>query len=103
MESFVTKTCGLANTEAPCHCHKQLPALAHQASTSRAGHTKPLIAIRKAELQQAERAFDALVRVGNAAAVFRAHPDYQAPDNQLAAIRAVLRAEGFWGDDRATH
>jgi RNA polymerase sigma factor (sigma-70 family) len=102
MESFVTNNCGLARTDAACHCHKQLPALAHQATTSRAS-SKPLMAIHPVELEQAERAFDALVRVGDAAAVFRAHPDYQAPESQRAAIRAVLRAEGFWGDDRASH
>jgi RNA polymerase sigma factor (sigma-70 family) len=102
IESFVTTTCGLARTDADCHCHKQLPALAHQATTARLS-SKPLMAIHPIELQQAERAFDALVRVVDAAAVFRAHPDYQAPESQRAAIRAVLRAEGFWGDERASH
>lgn len=102
MENFVTTTCGLARSDAACHCHKQLPALAHQATTARVP-SKPLMAIHPVELQQAERAFDALVRVGDVAAVFRAHPDYQAPESQRAAIRAVLRAEGFWGDERASH
>ena len=102
MERFVTNTCGLARIDAACQCHKQLPALAHQATTARAS-SKPLMAIQPIELQQAERTFDALVRVGDAAAVFRAHPDYQAPESQRAAIRAVLRAEGFWGDERASH
>ena len=102
MENFVTSTCGLARSDAACHCHKQLPALAHQATTARVP-SKPLMAIHPIELQQAERAFDALVRVGDAAAVFRAHPDYRAPESQRAAIRAVLRAEGFWGDERASH
>ena len=102
MENFVTSTCGLARSDAACQCHKQLPALAHQATTARVP-SKPLMAIHPIELQQAERAFDALVRVGDAAAVFRAHPDYRAPESQRAAIRAVLRAEGFWGDERASH
>jgi hypothetical protein len=58
------------------------------------------------QLSQRERAgvtrnFDNLVRMGDAASVFRAHPDYAAPDKMIPAIRAVLRSEGFWDTARA--
>ena len=106
IDGFASTTCGLANANAACHCEKQLPAMAHLRQTGAqtgADSAAPLIAIHPAERDQVARAFDALVRVGDAAAVFRAHPDYQAPESQRAAIRAVLSAEGFWGEDRATH
>jgi hypothetical protein len=54
-----------------------------------------VVALHRSELQEAESAFSAFTRVGDAAAVFRAHPAYQAPDAMRVAIRAVLTQEGF--------
>ena len=52
------------------------------------------VAVRERE-QVAER-FDRLVRMGDAAAVFRAHPAFEAPDTMIGAIRAVLHDAGYW-------
>jgi L-fucose isomerase-like protein len=49
----------------------------------------------QSEAHEAEREFDAFVRVGDAAALFRAQPEATAPGAMLAAIRAVLTQEGF--------
>jgi RNA polymerase sigma factor (sigma-70 family) len=94
LDAFTSQTCGLANPQARCHCERQLPALRHLQA---GGQTKAatVVALHRSELQEAERAFSAFTRVGDAAALFRAHPDYQAPDAMRAAIRAVLTQEGF--------
>jgi len=55
------------------------------------------------DLAQAERQSDGLVRIGDAAAVFRPHPAYQAPEALRGAIRAPLRTEGYLDGDRPVH
>lgn len=102
LEGFTQRTCGLANADAPCHCEKQLPALRHLQAQGGEPRSAPL-AVHGREVVQAEAQFSALLRLGDAAAVFRAHPDYQAPEAQLGAIRAVLRAEGLAGGEGPLH
>ncbi len=94
LDSFAAGTCGLVNPQAACRCEKQLPALAHAAAVGL--RVSAPLARQAAELEEAERQFSAFVRLGNAASVLRAHPDYRAPEAMLGAIRAVLHAEGFW-------
>ena len=100
LDGFAAGTCGWADRRARCQCERQLPAL--KQATAGMPRTIPM-AIHPQEIRAAERHFDALVRIGDAAAVFRAHPEYQAPDSQLGAIRAVLQAEGFFGNDQPMH
>jgi Sigma-70, region 4 len=91
LAAFTDKQCGLVSEAAACRCVRQLRPLrppgprdeTAQASTRQA-------------LARAERAFDAFVRVSDAAALFRAHPEVTAPATMLAAIRAVLTQEGFF-------
>ncbi len=94
LDAFTGQTCGLANPRAACHCERQLPAL-RQARAGAKAKAASVVALHRSELQEAERAFSAFTRVGDAAALFRAHPAYQAPDAMRAAIRAVLTQEGF--------
>ena len=96
--AFVGSTCGLANPTAACACERQLPAARHIAASGRA--VLPVASRPGAEAEEAERNFSAFVRVSDAAAVFRAHPDYQAPGNLIPAIKAVLTQEGFLHRDR---
>jgi RNA polymerase sigma factor (sigma-70 family) len=96
LEPFLKRTCGLANPDADCRCEKQLPALAHERRTSAQKIT--VLATGRREWVEAERHFGALVRMSDAAAVFRAHPDYRPPDVLLGAIRSVLSSEGYWQD-----
>lgn len=42
------------------------------------------------------RSFEALARMGDAAAVFRAHPDYTAQEAMIASMRVVLQAGSLW-------
>jgi hypothetical protein len=94
LETFVGTTCGLANEKAACRCERQLPAV-RAARATEANAPRAAIAIHGPELAQAERQFESLLRMDDVAAVFRAHPEYRAPDALIGAIRAVLRAEGY--------
>jgi RNA polymerase sigma factor (sigma-70 family) len=95
LEAFTGNTCGMVNPHAACHCDKQMPAIRHVRSQS---STPPhsVAAVYRNEMLEAERNFDAFVRLSNTAALFRAHPEYQAPLALHGAIRAVLNVEGFW-------
>lgn len=94
LDAFTQRTCGLVQPEAPCRCEKQLPAL-QQLRSSGAAPPPSVIAVHAAEHAAAERAFDGLVRLSNAAALLRLHPEYRAPEAMRGAIRAVLEAEGY--------
>lgn len=96
LDGFSHGICGLANPDAACHCDKQLPALRHVN-----GGAVIQITRHREEADEAARHFDALVRLSDAAALFRAHPEYRAPDAMVGAIRSVLRAEGYLGDSAA--
>ncbi len=101
LDTFAATTCGLASERAACQCEKQLPALKAQPNNNTKGKPAPkLVAIHREEMLEAQKNLDALVRVGEAAAIFRAHPQYQAPETMRMAIRAVLSAEGLWTSNR---
>ena len=94
MDAFMGRTCSLANPDAACSCERQLPAVRH-ARQAGVANRAPIVAIHAEELEEAERHFAAFTRVSDAAAVFRGHPSYRAPEAMRSAIRAVLTQEGF--------
>ncbi len=98
IHEFAGKTCGLVNPEAPCRCERQLPAL--HALRAQGGQSDRL-QLEREELAEAEAHFDRLSALTDTAAVFRAHPQYQAPGELVGAIRAVLRRDGFWPEAAA--
>ena len=102
LDGFAASTCGQVNGEAACQCERQLAALAHVRATAPAP-APTLVAVHRRERAEAGRHFDALVRMGDAATAFRAHPAYQAPEAIVQSIRAVLRAEHYLGDGRTAH
>lgn len=84
---FMQHQCGLVNAAASCTCEKQRLAVdeARRMGMSEAAPRAP-----EAELI-------ALTELSDAAAVFRAHPDYQVPQRVIEAVRAVLRLHaGAW-------
>lgn len=98
LEAFTSNTCSLVNPDAACTCDKQLPAVRQLRA---AGAAQPsIVAIHRSEMLEAERQFDAFVRLCDTAALFRAHPQYQVPAALHGAIRAVLGVEGFWDAQR---
>lgn len=94
LKTFTQANCGLANKAAACRCERQLPALDRLQKSSSVPRA-PVVALHRAEHQEAERAFASMVRMSDAAALFKAHPRYRAPQTLLDAIRQVLRSEGF--------
>jgi RNA polymerase sigma factor (sigma-70 family) len=102
LAAFTQGNCGLVSESTACRCEKQLPAIrARQAAMGPApggGRRLPAGAAPSGQRpwqEQAGHTFDAFIRVTDAAALFRAHPEYTAPTTLLAAIRAVLTQEGF--------
>jgi len=94
LDAFATSSCGLASDTAKCQCDKQIPAVRHVRSTA-GDVSKSVFAVHRMEREEVQRNFDALVRMGNASAMIKAHPNYQAPESMRTAIRSVLSAEGF--------
>ena len=103
LDPFVRATCGLVDPDAVCRCERQLPALRLQAEAGGQPVVVPIAEVAEVA-EVAGRHFDALVRMSDAAALFRAHPEYRVPASMTAVIRSVLRAEGYWSrDDGPTH
>jgi len=96
LDPFVRATCGLVNADAACRCERQLPALRHVAPLRASGAPISIAAVGRRELTEAEQHLGALMRMSDAAAVFRAHPEFGAPEAMIGAVRGVLRAEGYW-------
>jgi RNA polymerase sigma factor (sigma-70 family) len=92
LDSFMGGTCGLVNQQAECRCEKQLPAIKFQRQlTQHEQADMPLLAEESAQIH-----LDRLFIMGEAAAVFRGHPDYQAPAAMTQAIREVLQFQGYF-------
>jgi RNA polymerase sigma factor (sigma-70 family) len=102
LEPFFSRTCGLVNADADCQCERQLPAK-RALARSAAADIKPisLRALHRSEIAHIEAHFDNFIRMSNAAAVLRAHPDYRAPESMVHAIRRVLETQGHWGGSTA--
>lgn len=94
LDGFTHRHCALVSPEARCSCEKQIPAMRHFSSRKLA---KPsIIASDTSGQLSAENELDSLIRMGDAAAMFRGHPQYSAPSNILQKIRSVLIEEGHW-------
>jgi RNA polymerase sigma factor (sigma-70 family) len=89
LQAFMATQCGLVSERAACRCERQVRPL------RLSGASAPAL-LGPGERAQVDQNFGRLVRMGDAALVFRAHPEYAAPEAMIAAVRAVLRDEGFW-------
>lgn len=98
LDGFAGANCGLTNPDAACRCGTQTTVMRRLQGKPEAEPSRgaPLALVHREEFEEAERQFDAIVRMGDAAAVFHAHPAYRAPQTMIGAIRAVLRVEGHW-------
>jgi RNA polymerase sigma factor (sigma-70 family) len=94
LDDFMSGTCGLISDDAPCRCRKQAKALAFMKSLPASEAQAPASKIEPTafEMASAEKELGDLMRMSDAAAIFRAHPQYQAPGQMIATIRAVLTA-----------
>jgi RNA polymerase sigma factor (sigma-70 family) len=93
LAEFTQNTCGLIDADHPCRCDRQLPAVRARAAVEPAHEAAmrlqpPPDALARSEFAQ-WRAF------GDAAAIFRSHPEYRAPGEMTGAIRQLLIARGY--------
>ena len=100
LRDFMEGTCGLVNPDRPCRCSRQLgpglktgkidPARLAFASHPTSGLINDLG--QRAAFTRSARA--ELLSLDRAAAVFRSHPVYRAPDTFVAAVRQLLATPG---------
>ncbi len=94
LATFMQGTCGLVDPGRACRCEKQLPAIrarAAAADPANAGDARlkpPPEAVARLE-------FERWQAFGDAAAVFRGHPEYRAPGRLPGAIRELLAHRGY--------
>ncbi|CAM4481710.1 RNA polymerase sigma factor [Nocardia ninae] len=92
--SFLTATCGLVNPEAFCRCSRRVDKAV---ALGRIDPRKPGLARHPVSpggrtVAQAEQQ---MIRLHDAAAVLRAHPDYAAPQAKMDAITGLLDSGRF--------
>lgn len=96
LQDFMEGRCGLVSDRAACRCERQV-------RPARLAGAKPGLPLADSrERAQVTRSFETLVRMGDVATVFRAHPEYSRPETMILAIRSVLRSEGFWDGHNAS-
>jgi RNA polymerase sigma factor (sigma-70 family) len=89
IRDFMARQCGLVTTDAQCRCHRRIaPAIA-------AGRVDPAAPMFIGHGRRSTPAPDAAIatmeQLHDAAAIFRSHPSYRAPERVTAAVIALLR------------
>lgn len=88
--AFTQAKCGLANPDRPCRCRRRLPA------ALRLGHVMPGRPLFASDAERARRfplvlaEIRRLEEVRRAAALFRSHPPFPAPEDMVAHIRKLV-------------
>ncbi|MFI6173169.1 RNA polymerase sigma factor [Nocardia sp. NPDC051052] len=92
--NFLTSTCGLANPEAFCRCSRRVDKAVAlgRVDPRRPNFARHPISPGGRTVVQAEQQ---MVRLHDAAAVLRAHPDYAAPQAKMDAIAGLLHSGRF--------
>jgi RNA polymerase sigma factor (sigma-70 family) len=88
--SFMKANCGLVNPDQPCRCRRQIDVNLRHGTVDPAGLLFATHPTRQPpRLTPAQRLREAN-EIERAAAVFRSHPDYAAPDRVTEGIRSLL-------------
>ncbi len=95
LQGFVGRTCGLVDADAACRCDRQLPAIRALDAAVNAGVMPGEVRLRPPPHAQTKREFAQWYAFGDAAALFRHHPQYSAPSEMIAAIRTLLTQRGY--------
>lgn len=93
LAGFMQGTCGLVDTDRPCRCDRQLPAVRARAAIESADDRASRLQMQPDALARSE--FAQWQAFGDAAAIFRSHPEYRAPGEMTDAIRQLLIARGY--------
>ncbi|MFM7332339.1 MAG: RNA polymerase sigma factor [Brachymonas sp.] len=89
LETFAQKSCGLVSSQASCQCSHQVAAVQTRFAAGQPIRWQGL-AVTKQEAMQVQSLWDDMEAASNITALLRSHPNYQAPENLLAAIRVLL-------------
>ncbi len=98
LRTFMQQSCGLINPAAACRCDRQAT---HKAAKLKAKMKpmKPLVFAAPLLLQgkhpQVAAGVQELATLDRVAAEFRSHPEYQAPDSFVEAMRKLLASGQF--------
>jgi hypothetical protein len=93
LAGFMQGTCGLVDSDRPCRCDRQLPAVRVRAAIESADDRASRLQMPPDALARSE--FAQWQAFGDAAAIFRSHPEYRAPGEMTDAIRQLLIARGY--------
>jgi RNA polymerase sigma factor (sigma-70 family) len=96
LADFMQSTCGLIDSDRPCRCDRQLPAVRMRAEIESAQEAAVRLHAPPDALARSE--FTQWQAFGDAAAIFRSHPEYRAPGEMTGAIRQLLIARGYLHD-----
>jgi RNA polymerase sigma factor (sigma-70 family) len=95
LHTFMEETCGLINPAAPCRCARQA---AYKASKDRT-KAKPLVfaapLLSQRKHPEIVAGMQELTELDRVAALFRSHPEYQAPRSFVEAVRSLLASGRF--------
>jgi RNA polymerase sigma factor (sigma-70 family) len=93
LAGFMQGTCGLIDPSHACRCDRQLPAVRARAAVEPPHERASRLQLAPEALAKTE--FAQWQAFGDAAAIFRSHPDYRAPGRMTEAIRQLLIARGY--------
>ena len=88
IRNFIQSNCGLANPANPCRCRRQVQA----AIEGKRLDPEHLLFARNGEDPVVLRGIREMDELSRAAALYRTHPTYQAPDTFRRALRELLNS-----------
>jgi RNA polymerase sigma factor (sigma-70 family) len=94
IRAFMGSTCGIVNSEAPCRCARRVD---QAIALGRIDPQRPILVNHPVSRpgRDVTEAAAQLRKLHDAAAVFRAHPDYAAPPARTDAVLALLSSGHF--------
>jgi RNA polymerase sigma factor (sigma-70 family) len=95
LRTFMESSCGLVNPSAPCRCTRQaaFKSAKVKANPKRLLFAAPLVV--QGKNPEIVAGMQELTELDRVAALFRSHPDYQAPHSFIEAMQQLLRSGSF--------
>ncbi|MBF6288684.1 RNA polymerase sigma factor [Nocardia cyriacigeorgica] len=91
LRTFLTSACGIASEQARCRCARRVD---YAISTGRINPQHPELATHPVSAGAATAELQ-MIALHDAAAIFRAHPDYALPDAKRNAVADLLKSGRF--------
>jgi RNA polymerase sigma factor (sigma-70 family) len=95
LAGFMQGTCGLVDSDRPCRCDRQLPAVRVRAAIESESADDRASRLQMPPDVLARSEFAQWQAFGDAAAIFRSHPEYRASGEMTDAVRQLLIARGY--------